>query len=88
MQFLYDQLENLIINVFYCDLRNKENRLVYFFITPRNGLNFLYYYLYILLLDIIYKINQFNIPLLNIYDLTSIKKTFSITSVFFKGKKI
>ena len=88
MQFLYDQLKDLVTNVFYYDLRNKENRLVYFFITPRNKFNLLYHYPYILLLNITYKINRFNIPLLNIYGSTSTKKTFSITSVFFKKEKI
>ena len=88
MQFLYDQLENLIINIFYYDLRDKENRLVCFFITPRNGFNLFYYYPHIFLLDVMYKINRFNIPLLNICDLTSIKKTFSVVSVFLEREKI
>ena len=88
MQFLYDQLEDLVTNVFYRDLCDKENRLVCFFITPRNEFNFFYYYPHVFLLDIIYKINRFNIPLLNIYGSTLIKKTFSIISIFFKGKKI
>ena len=88
MQFLYDQLEDLTTNVFYRDLRNKKNRLVCLFIAPRNGFNFLYRYPHVLLLDVTYKINRFNIPLLNIYGSTSIKKTFSIASVFLEGEKI
>ena len=59
-----------------------------FFITPRNKFNLFYRYPHIFLLDVMYKINRFNIPLLNIYGSTSMKKTFSVISVFFKGEKI
>ena len=88
IQFLYNQLENLTTNIFYRDLRNKKNRLVYLFITPRNKLNLFHHYPHILLLNTTYKTNRFNIPLLNIYDSTSTKKTFSITSIFLKREKI
>ena len=88
MQFLYDQLEDLVTNVFYRDLRDKENRLVCLFIAPRNGFNFFYCYPHVLLLDAMYKINRFNMPLLNICGSTSTKKTFSVVSVFLEGEKI
>ena len=88
MQFLYDQLEDLATNVFYRDLRDKENRLVCLFIAPRNGLNLLHRYPHVLLLDATYKTNRFNMPLLNICGSTSTKKTFSVASVFLEGEKI
>jgi len=41
----------------------------------------------ILILDIIYKINKFRMPLVNIIKITKINRNFYTTSVFLAGEK-
>ena len=88
IQFLYDQLKDPVTNVWFCDQRNTEGRLLCLFIAPRSGVDLLRRYPHVLLLDCTYKTNRFNMPLLNICGATSAKKTFSVASIFLDGEKI
>jgi len=65
----------------------KDGYLIYLFIVYNKYINLLIENPKILVTDVIYKINRFNMPLINIIRMTSMNRLFFNGSIFIPGEK-
>src|SRR6266536_1549357 len=65
----------------------KDGYLIYLFIVYNKYINLLIENPKILVTDVIYKINRFNMPLINIIRMTGMNRSFFNGSIFIPGEK-
>lgn len=75
---------NMSKNYLVFDQRDENNRVIQLIWFYKNSFDFLRLYSEILLMNVTYKMNEFNFSMMNIIDVMTQNRTFYVDEVFMK----